>query len=307
MRHQVSLSPTAMPCLESLDDISPLSSPPSSTAALPVNAERDDGEWDELSSPSLQSSPSSPSSPTPPTYKIPRFKPAHPFRPISYPYSAAQISLKLRSTLRPRRRSSLYRAGQRRFLPILYALSIPILVLLLLHEWSTHAARTNAQVFTPNVLHHAPGVDLRVIREEHELRRRKEIVLGRSEHGNVRRGLKEMERGDMGNIAWTLEEEVQLGEEVKDVWPEWWGSADVVGRSPYDHIPQIEGRRRILFLTGEWARTVDWTEGLLLNGRLQGLPGANEHAHVRNCRCCFTTSQCNSGCMGSRMERLQQL
>lgn len=54
----------------------------------------------------------------------------------------------------------------------------------------------------------------------------------------------------MGSVAWTLEEEVELKKEVRDVWPEWWGNVDEVGRSPYDHIPQTEGKRRILFLTG---------------------------------------------------------
>ena len=250
MRRQLTLSPTSMPSLESSDDISPLSSPPRSTKSLPLEAKDEEGECFGVSSePSLISSPS----PSPSAQKIPRFHPAHPFRPISYPYSAAQLGLKLRSTLRPRRRSSLYRLGQRRFLHVLYAFSIPILILLLLAEWSTHAARVKVQIINPNVLHHASTVHLRDIREEHELRRRREIVTGRSEHGDVKRGLREMQQGDMGNIAWTLEEEVQLAKEVEDVWPEWWGNADVVGRSPFDHVPQFEGQRRIMFLTGEYA------------------------------------------------------
>lgn len=44
---------------------------------------------------------------------------------------------------------------------------------------------------------------------------------------------------------------------LKDVqgwWPEWWGSRDEVGPSPYDHVPAVAARgekKRLLFLTSE--------------------------------------------------------
>jgi len=133
----------------------------------------------------------------------------------------------------------------------IFALSIPVLILLLLGEWSTHAARVSAQTMNRNVLHHASTVDLRGIRDAYETRKRKDIVVSRSQPNQVKRSLRELEKeGNMGNVAWTLEEEVELKKEVRDVWPEWWGNVDEVGRSPYDHIPQTEGKRRILFLTG---------------------------------------------------------
>lgn len=36
-----------------------------------------------------------------------------------------------------------------------------------------------------------------------------------------------------------------------DAWPAWWGSSDVVGPSPFDHIPTpLKGKKRgVLFLT----------------------------------------------------------
>ena len=52
-------------------------------------------------------------------------------------------------------------------------------------------------------------------------------------------------------VGWTQGQQDDLERETADVWPEWWGNVDVVGRSPYDHIPSahIGERRRILFLT----------------------------------------------------------
>lgn len=39
--------------------------------------------------------------------------------------------------------------------------------------------------------------------------------------------------------------------EGEDAWPAWWGNADAVGPSPFDHVPPPLGgeKRRILFLT----------------------------------------------------------
>ncbi len=53
-------------------------------------------------------------------------------------------------------------------------------------------------------------------------------------------------------MEWIPERREEL-EDAGDVWPEWWGNMDEVGRSPFDHAPgPVEGeRRRVLFLTGE--------------------------------------------------------
>jgi hypothetical protein len=108
------------------------------------------------------------------------------------------------------------------------------------------------------MLHVGAAVDLGQMREEYERKRRRDIVVARTPPGYARRSLMLLERnrdgdqaGSMGGVDWTLEEEAQLKHEVQDMWPEWWGSADVVGRGPFDHVPNLEGKRRILFLTGE--------------------------------------------------------
>lgn len=54
--------------------------------------------------------------------------------------------------------------------------------------------------------------------------------------------------------------EDQLQQEVAEWWPGWWGNSDVVGPSPFDHVPQHTRPRRILFLTGEpaFCRVQQW-------------------------------------------------
>jgi hypothetical protein len=52
-------------------------------------------------------------------------------------------------------------------------------------------------------------------------------------------------------LGWGPDEQA-LQAAVSDHWPDWWGDADIVGPSPFDHRPsETEDKRRILFLTGE--------------------------------------------------------
>jgi hypothetical protein len=79
----------------------------------------------------------------------------------------------------------------------------------------------------------------------------------------------------------TLEEQVEIVS--GDWWPEWWGSSDEAGASPYDYAPPtiVGEKKRVLFLTSESRRTLH-LKRRKADGRLQGLPGENEHAYIRN-------------------------
>ena len=96
------------------------------------------------------------------------------------------------------------------------------------------------------------GLDIREVRRVYEKRRRKELQDVMNEQ---RRLLPRSERS-VEDRGWSLQTEVDLAKEVEDHWPDWWGSSDLVGRSPWDHVPvpvPEAQRKRVLFLTGEQA------------------------------------------------------
>ncbi|BEJ14168.1 hypothetical protein CspHIS471_0313420 [Cutaneotrichosporon sp. HIS471] len=52
------------------------------------------------------------------------------------------------------------------------------------------------------------------------------------------------------NLEQELELERRAVSDEDEEWPAWWGNADEVGPSPFDHVPSpLDGKRRILFLT----------------------------------------------------------
>lgn len=245
MRRQLTISPTSKPLSSprSSDDHTQSigGSPPSSPETVITTST---SEISPLEDPGLN---------FPPRYSL-----ASPFKPISYPYTSNTTSLgyKLRSTLRPRRRSSLIRLAQRRFLHIVLAGLIPFFILLIFNEWAIHSHRRSEAIRIPSLFHPVSSVNLHKLRSDWEIRRRQGIAAARS--GTQRAVASRADKRDlveglqgMRGIPWTLEEEVELQKEVGDIWPGWWGNVDKVGRSPYDHLPSIKGKRRILFLTGE--------------------------------------------------------
>lgn len=87
-----------------------------------------------------------------------------------------------------------------------------------------------------------------------------------------------------------------------DGWQQWqsdgqisfWGNADVVGPSPFDHVPkQLKDGdgKRVMFLTGEFPALYS-SGSLTRSGRLPRLPRANEYPHLRNRGCRHPTSAC---------------
>jgi len=88
------------------------------------------------------------------------------------------------------------------------------------------------------------SLDLNVLRREYEKKRRREIL---TERKLIKRDI-----GSEEVREWSLNDEVGLKEEVEGYWPDWWGSKDDKGRSPWDHVPgKLEGgKKRVLFLTG---------------------------------------------------------
>ncbi|EIW71580.1 hypothetical protein TREMEDRAFT_27838 [Tremella mesenterica DSM 1558] len=152
-------------------------------------------------------------------------------------------------TYRPRRRLSPTNYGQlsrRRILPILLALSIPILTLLLVRELSLHHTLRKAGQHQAWL---GESTDLVVLRREYERKRRKELSsLTKKKRWRREEGFRQSQR-DGEETAEGEREEERLRREVEDWWPVWWGNRDEVGKSPWDHTP-IEGRkRRVLFLT----------------------------------------------------------
>lgn len=91
-----------------------------------------------MSLPSIYTSVSATQSPSTRRLSLPRFTPPHPLTPISYPYD---VSSSIRSTLRPRRRTSIIRLAQRRALHLFLAVLIPLFILLLLGEQQAQNAR----------------------------------------------------------------------------------------------------------------------------------------------------------------------
>jgi hypothetical protein len=121
---------------------------------------------------------------------------------------------------------------------------------MLIKESIVHSNRYGAVASDPRLFHAASTVDLGQLRSAYEQDRRRDIIATRSATGSHVKRTHEVKDGQLEGLGWTMAEEVSLQEEVEDVWPEWWGNPDVVGPSPFDHVPQIEGQRRILFLTG---------------------------------------------------------
>jgi hypothetical protein len=118
------------------------------------------------------------------------------------------------------------------------------LLLLLVREHSIRQHRYTA-VIAPPGLAHQTTLDLTGFRRSYEEQRRVNITAARLAERRSPR------HAGSKDLYWTLEDEVVLQEEARDVWPDWWGSTDEVGPSPFDFQPQIHGTRRILFLTGK--------------------------------------------------------
>ncbi|WVQ95996.1 hypothetical protein IAU59_003096 [Kwoniella sp. CBS 9459] len=178
--------------------------------------------------------------------------------PASRSNSFAISSKRLLHTLRPRRRSSLpfVHLARRKSTQIALTFGIVLLSVLLLTEMKSHKARQALWEKELSLrewdVRNALGreTNLAVLREEYELKRRMEIIGTRSEE-------KKRWTRDFGvrsnQQVWGPADEEALIAEVADKWPVWWGSPDVVGRSPFDHrpatLPAGVEKRRFLFLT----------------------------------------------------------
>lgn len=153
----------------------------------------------------------------------------------------------------PARRLSLgLNVRRTRILQLVLALSIPVLGLLLANEIRINNHRTRLHESAPperrTTEWEAMDVDVRPqtlgeMRLGYEKKRRKEI------EGRTIRGLP--------IPFWPTPDrdhhEELFVEDVHSWWPEWWGSRDDVGPSPYDHVPTpIHGeKKRLLFLTSK--------------------------------------------------------
>jgi hypothetical protein len=196
----------------------------------------------------------------------------------SYPRLAQQsVSLhtKILATLRPRRRLSTLAIIKRRIIHILLALSIPILGLLLISEIHIHRLRSTSTHVT-NILP-STSFNLQTLRIQYEKKRRREIQLERPSTGLLSRLSR---KSADERLSWDVDVGRRVKEEVLDVWPVWWGQKDLVGVSPWDHIPEpmIGNRRRVLFLTGEFASLN------ITKLRIRGLSGEDEYTYIRDCR-----------------------
>lgn len=139
---------------------------------------------------------------------------------------------------------------KRRLLHFILALSIPVLGLLLANEIRISNHRTQLHALAPNEdrTHEWEAMDMGIrsqslakLRKGYEKKRRKE--LGRR-------------TGPFLPIMPTPDNyysEDALYAEVEDHWPEWWGSSDIAGPSPFDHTPVISKgeKKRLLFLTSK--------------------------------------------------------
>lgn len=143
-----------------------------------------------------------------------------------------------------------------RILQLVLALSIPFLGLLLANEIRINNHRTRLHEHAPperrTTQWEAMDIDVRPqtlaeMRKGYEKKRRKEL------EGYVGHGW-------MVPFWPTPDRDFDEGAFLEDVtgwWPEWWGSSDQVGASPYDHAPahgQGE-KKRLLFLTSELLQT----------------------------------------------------
>jgi hypothetical protein len=161
-------------------------------------------------------------------------------------------------TLRPRRRSGQLRLARCRPLQLVLALSIPLLALLLANEWRIHEtiAALPAHHRAARRWEHADvdarALDLARLRRSFGTNRRKEVVAERTpQHHQSRSKRSETQLAEL-ELGWGPADEQALQAAVSDHWPDWWGDADIVGPSPFDHRPsETEDKRRILFLTGE--------------------------------------------------------
>lgn len=178
---------------------------------------------------------------------------------VSPPTRTSRLpSSSLPITLRPRRRSGQLRLARCRPLQLVLALSIPLLALLLANEWRIHetiaalpADHTAARRWE-NVDVDARALDLARLRRTFGTNRRKEVVAQRTPQQHRSRGKRSQTQKAELELGWGPADEQALQAAVGDHWPDWWGDADLVGPSPFDHRPSESGnKRRILFLTGE--------------------------------------------------------
>jgi hypothetical protein len=176
------------------------------------------------------------------------------FRRISdsYPLSGPGLPVPFRNT--ERRRSS---PGprppirHRRIFNFMVNLSIPIFVLLLVHEHQVNSSRARLPHMSLESRKHtfealdldATMFNLTEARKIYGKERQREIWQDKLTQRRP--------RSRIGDMEWYLDEEVALETEVNEYWPGWWGSSAVT-RSPWDYIPgPLQGeKRRVLFLTG---------------------------------------------------------
>ena len=178
----------------------------------------------------------------------------HDLPTTSYSTTSYSLSDFEPEVIKPPRRLSLgVNARRTRILQIVLALSIPILGLLLANEIriNNHRSRLheNAPPERRTTEWEAMDFDVRPqtlaeMRKGYEKKRRKEL------------------EANLGN-GWVIPfwptpdrdyDEQGFLEDVQGWWPEWWGSRDEVGPSPYDHVPAVAARgekKRLLFLTSE--------------------------------------------------------
>lgn len=210
---------------------------------------------------SFSSNRSSSSSATSETLSVPRSSPPGFAKPIRYPYTSSH---RLTSTLRPSRRTAaiLKQLARRWIVHLALALSIPILIWALAHELRIHAEYrelgSSGKQRVPRESELQPSanraVNLVQLRSEYEKKRRRSLLedlAAGSQGGQGNRRFSQKGSIDLEKVGWTEEHDRKLKQEVEEYWPAWWGNADHVSQSPFDHVPvKVEGsRRRVLFLT----------------------------------------------------------
>ncbi|WWD04530.1 hypothetical protein V865_002600 [Kwoniella europaea PYCC6329] len=169
-------------------------------------------------------------------------------------------TVRILKTLKPRvrRRSSLpfVHLARRKSTQLLLVLGICIVSGLLLSEIRSHRVRRD--LWTREVKLEEWDIrygyleresNLKRFREDYEYNKRLELIHSRS--GNL---AKRNTTGTFGaGSVWGPKEEETLQEESKTIWPKWWGNPDVVGKSPWDHVPtplpEGQEKRRFMFLT----------------------------------------------------------
>ncbi|WWD20263.1 hypothetical protein CI109_104739 [Kwoniella shandongensis] len=230
------------------------SSSSSSTNSTPRSSE---GDADDDNEPPSSSHSSTSASSSTSKYHLPSFaySSAASRRSSSF---VSEYSQRIRHTLTlaPRRRSSipLVRVVRRKSTQLVMAGAILFFTILIVVEVRSHETRRalwdKRYALDEWDIRHSGDreVNLGPLRTDHRIRREKEILDRRSE-ADAAEGVRRS--GDVVELLPPEEEELRM--EVANKWPSWWGNVDVVGPSPYDHIPGPlpagTEKRRMMFLT----------------------------------------------------------